>query len=119
ATLSGCHKDNAAGATIDNRAQVELLVDVGQGLHQNLAHWLAMLVCLVSDQILAQPVLRKLTDLVLAFDQLYTTGLATPAGVHLRLDHPSVATNFSGCINGFFGGIAGNAFRYRQAVFSE
>src|SRR5680860_912903 len=71
-TFGGGHEYDTSGTTVYNRAQIKLLVDVSQGFNQNFANRLAVLVGLESDQLLAQPLLGKGTDVVGIFNQLYT-----------------------------------------------
>ena len=117
--FGGGHEHDTTGTTVDYCAQVQLLVDVGEGFNQDFADRLAVLVCLVGYQLLAQPLLGKLTDLVFALDQLDTASLTTATCVNLSFDHPCVTADFTGCVDCFLWGITGNAFGYWQAIISE
>ena len=118
-TFGGGHEHDAASATVNNRAQVKLLVDVGEGFNQDLAHRLAVFICLVGYQVLAQPLLGKLTDLFFALDQLYTASLTTATCVNLGFHNPCITADFTSCVYSFLRSITGNALGYWQAIFSE
>src|SRR5690606_16816626 len=119
ATFSRGHENDTTGTTVYHCAQVQLLVDVGEGFNQNLADRLAVFVGLVGNQVLTQPLFGEFTDLFFALDQLYTAGLAATTSVNLGFDYPAVAADFVCRCYGFLGSIAGNAFGYGQAVLSE
>lgn len=96
-----------------------LLVDVGAGLHQDLADRLAVGVGLVGHQVLAQPLLGERLGVLFALHQLHTARFTAAAGVHLSFDDPLAAADLVAGFCGLFGGVYGKALGYRQAVFSE
>ena len=119
ATFGGSHEHDAAAGTIDDGAEVQLLVDVGAGLHQDLADRLAVGVGLVGHQVLAQPLLGERLGVLFALHQLHTARFTAAAGVHLSFDDPLAAADLVAGFCGLFGGVYGKALGYRQAVFSE
>ncbi len=53
--FGGRHEHDAAAGTVDDGTQIELIGDIGAGLHQNFAHRLPLGIGLVGHQTLAQP----------------------------------------------------------------
>ena len=119
ATFGGGHEHDTAAGTVDDGAEVQLLVDVGAGLNQNLADRLAIGVCLVGHQTLAQPLGGERLGVFLVLDQLDAARFTAATGVHLGFDNPLAATDLFAGRSRFFRGVNGIASGYRQAVFSE
>jgi hypothetical protein len=61
----------------------------------------------------------EILDLLLGADQLDATGLAAAAGVDLGLDHPALAADLGGRLDGLLGRARGVAVRYGQPVLPE
>ena len=87
AALFADHQDDALGGAIDDEAEIELLVD-GQALFDQQARDpLAGRARLIGDERLTDQLARDLFGFVERLGELDAAGLATPAGVNLRLDH--------------------------------
>jgi len=119
ATFGRRHEDDPATGAIDHGAQVELLVDIGARLDQNLADRLTIGIGLVGHQTLVEPLLGERSGLILAANQLYATRLATSTGMHLGLDHPLCAADLVAGFRCFLRAIYRIAFGHGQTVFSE
>ncbi len=93
AALSRGHKHHTTRATVDYRAQVQLLVDVGRRFNQNLVNRLTMCVCLVGHQTFAQPVFSECADVFFTVYHFHTARFTTATGMNLTF-HPRAGTNF-------------------------
>ncbi len=118
-TFGGGHEDDTASGTINYRAQVQFLGDVGAGLNQNLADRLTIGISLVSNQTLTQPLLGEGFCIFLALDQLYTAGFTAATSVNLSLDDPHIAANLVTGFSRFFRSVDSKTLGYWKAVFSE
>src|SRR5690606_18112767 len=119
ATLGGGHEYDAPTGAIDHGTEVQLLVDVGTGLDQDLADRLAVGIGLVGHQALAQPVGCELPGFLRVANQLYTARLSSPSGMYLGLYDPCIATDLLAGFCGLLRGVYGMAYGDGQAVFSE
>src|SRR5690606_36941777 len=93
ATFGGSHEHDTTARTIHYSAQIHLFSDVGAGLNQDLGHWLAVGVGLVSHQTLAQPLLCEGCRVFFAANQLDAARFTATTGVNLGFDNPFSAAN--------------------------
>ena len=80
------HDDDAAGAAVDDHAEVELARDVDALLDEQALDHLALGPGLVRDELHAEDLLRRLARVGGALGDLHAAALAAAAGVDLRLD---------------------------------
>ncbi len=88
------HEHYATRAAVNNRAQIELFIDIGRSFYQDLVNRLAVGIRLVGHQTLAQPVLSKRTDLFFAVNDFNAARFTAATGVYLALDYPRAAADF-------------------------
>ncbi|VFS16618.1 Uncharacterised protein [Enterobacter cancerogenus] len=93
------HEHHATGATVNNRAQVQLFCDIGRSFNQDLVYRLAVGIRLVRHQTLAQPVFSERADLFFALNNLHTARFTTATSVNLTFNYPRASANFG---SGFF-----------------
>jgi len=88
------HEHHATRATVYHRAQIQLFRDVGCRFNQDLVDWLAVRICLVSDQTLAEPMFSKCTNFFFALNNLHTARFTTATSVNLTFNYPRAGTDF-------------------------
>ena len=94
AAFGRCHEHHATGATVNHRAQVQLFRDIGCRFNQDLVNRLAVRICLVGYQTLAEPMFSKRTNLFFALNNLHTARFTTATSVNLTLNYPRAGTDF-------------------------
>jgi len=90
------HKDHATGRTVNHRAQIEFLIDVGRRFNQDLVYRLAVGVSLIGHQAFAQPVFSESANLFLAVNHFHAARFTASAGMNLTFHYPRASTNFRG-----------------------
>ncbi len=115
AAFGGSHKHHTTGAAVDNRAQIELFIDIGRRFYQNLINRLAVRVRLVSDQAFTQPLLGKSADFFFTVNHFHTARFTAAASVNLAFNNPRTCADFRRGFFCFTRGITGVAYRCRQA----
>ena len=93
------HEHHATGATVYDCAEVQFFRDVGCRFNQDLVNRLAVRICLVGYQTLAEPMFSKRTDLFFALNNLHTARFTTATSVNLTFNYPRAGTDFR---RGFF-----------------
>jgi hypothetical protein len=88
AALAAGQQRHALSTAINHHTDIEFLADLRAFLDQQAPHHLAVRAGLVRDQMHAQYLLRCAAHLFLRARHLYTSTLATSAGMDLRLHHP-------------------------------
>ena len=88
------HEHHATGATVNNRAQVQLFVNIGRRFNQDLVNRLAVRICLIGHQTFAQPVLGKCADLFFALNYFHTARFAAATSVNLTFHYPRTRADF-------------------------
>ena len=88
------HKDHATGATVNNRAQVQLFINIGRRFNQNLVNRLAVRICLIGDEAFAQPVFSKCANVFFALYYFHTARFAAATSVNLTFHYPRTRADF-------------------------
>ncbi|MNT68272.1 hypothetical protein D3C72_2064890 [compost metagenome] len=94
AAFGGCHEHHATGATVYNRAEIQLFCDISRCFNQDLVYRLAVRICLIGHQAFAQPVFSKSADLFFALHNLHTARFTAATSVNLTLNYPRAGTDF-------------------------
>ena len=117
AALRRGNDHHALGLPVQHEAQIELLGDGDPAFDIETAHDLAGGAGLVRDQLLAQQVVSGFHHLVFRATELDATSLAAATSVHLRLDDPQLAADFTRAVGCLFGAVGESALggRYAEA----
>jgi hypothetical protein len=91
AAFGRSHQGDALRDSVDDHADVELLLDVGALLDQQAPHLLSLRPRLVRDELHAEDLLRLVAHFVERFRDLDAAALAATARVDLRFDDPDAA----------------------------
>ena len=94
AAFGGGHKDHAAGAAVNHRAQVQLFTDIGRSFNQNLVNRLTVRICLVGYQAFAQPMLSKSANVFFTVNYFHTARFAAATSVNLTFHYPRTRADF-------------------------
>ena len=111
AALARSHQADPLRDAIHHHADVEFLLDVRTLLDQQAPHLLAFRPGLVRLQLHAEDLAGVLADFIHRFRHLDAAALAAAAGMDLRLDHPDLAAEFLGRLDGLVDGKTGLAAR--------
>ncbi len=116
AAFGGGHEYNATGATIDDRAQVKLFIDIGRGFDQDLIYRLTVCVRLVGHQTLTKPVFCKGANFFFAVNHFHAACFTTATRVYLTFHYPRASTNFGCRFFSFARGVTGVTYRRWQTI---
>ena len=94
AAFGGGHKDHTTGTTVNNGTEIQLFSDIGRCFNQNLVNRLAIGICLIRYQTLAQPVFCKSTDVFFAVYNFHTARFTAATSVNLTFHYPRTGTDF-------------------------
>ena len=86
--LGRADQGHPAGGAVDQQAEIELAGDVAAFFDIDALDLAALRPGLMGHQLLAEHGACRRRDLVLRAGELDPAGLAAPAGMDLRLDHP-------------------------------
>jgi hypothetical protein len=113
AAIARCNEGQRFCRTVDQHRQVKLLGDIGGLRDQHAVDRQGHTGGLVGFHFRAQHSGRVLFHLVEVFRELDAAGLAAPAGMDLRLDHPRLTTDGAGRLHGLVSR-ARNATRWNR-----
>lgn len=117
--FGGSYEYDVVVGMIDDGVEVQFFVDVGVGFYQDFVDWLVVGVGLVGYQVFVQLLLGECFGVFFVFYQFYIVCFIVVVGVYLSFDDLFVVVDFVVGFCGFFGGVYGKVFGYRQVVFSE
>ncbi len=118
-TFGRCHERDALAATIDNRTEVQLTIDIRAFLNKNLADRLTVLIGLEGHKVCADMLVGKVANLVSRAYQLHATGLTSATSVHLDFHYPAIAADLLGSLYSLVSCVDSVAGGYRQAVLGK
>ena len=115
----GGHDHDPLGLAVEHEAQIELAPPLHRRLDIDPRHQLAARPGLLGHQRLAEQLLGRGLDLAVVPAQLDAAGLAAPAGMDLRLDHPGLAADLARPVGRLLGAVGEPAARDGHAEPGE